>query len=160
MKSRRTQVQILRRDVLSYTSACILAASGVSLFSSIVKADKKTTREAIRKLSDGNLPKKNGTITLELPQIAENGNTVPLSIEVESPMTDLDHVKAAHIFADGNPAPEVVSFYFSPSNGLAKASIRMRLAKTQNVIAVAEMSDGSIFQATSKVKVTIGGCGG
>ena len=159
MKSQKTKVQIFRRDVLSYTSAGILAASGISLFGSIVKADKEMTLNAIRKLSGGKALK-GGLITLELPHIAENGNTVPLSIEVESPMTDPDHVKTVHIFADGNPAPEVASFHFSPANGLAKTSIRIRLAKTQSIIAVAEMSDGSIFQATSEVKVTIGGCGG
>ena len=159
MQSQKTKIQISRRDALSYTSAGILAAAGISLFGSIVKADKKMTLNAIHKLSSGKAIK-SGKITLELPQIAENGNTVPLSIEVESPMTNSDHVKAVHIFAEGNPAPEVASFHFGPANGVAKASVRMRLAKTQNVIAVAEMSDGSIFQATTEVKVTIGGCGG
>ena len=159
MKSQKTKIQVSRRDVLSYTSAGILAAAGISLFGSIVKADKKMTLDAIHKLSEGKA-NKSGKITLELPQIAENGNTVPLSIEVESPMTDSDHVKAVHIFAEGNPAPEVASFHFSTANGIAKASVRIRLAKTQSVIAVAELSDGSIIQAIAEVKVTIGGCGG
>jgi sulfur-oxidizing protein SoxY len=159
MKPQKTKIQISRRDILSYSSAGILAAAGISLFGSIAKANKKMTLDAIYKLSGGKAIK-SGNITLELPQIAENGNTVPLSIEVESPMTDSDHVKAVHIFAEGNPAPEVASFHFSPANGVAKASVRMRLAKTQNVIAVAEFSDGSIIQTTTEVKVTIGGCGG
>ncbi len=159
MKIQKSKVQISRRDILSYSSAGILATAGISLFGSIVKADKKKTLDAIHKLSRGKAIK-NQNITLELPQIAENGNTVPLSVEVESPMTDTDHVKAIHIFADGNPAPEVASFYFSPANGVAKVSVRMRLAKTQNVIAVAELIDGSIIQDTTEVKVTIGGCGG
>jgi sulfur-oxidizing protein SoxY len=159
MQSQKTKIQVSRRDVLSYTSVGILAAAGISLFGSIVKADKKMTINAIRKLSGGKVVK-SGKVSLELPQIAENGNTVPLSIEVESPMSNSDYVKSVHIFAEGNPAPEVASFHFSPASGVAKASVRMRLAKTQNVIAVAEMSDGSIFQATTEVKVTIGGCGG
>ncbi len=159
MQSQKTILQVSRRDVLSYASAGVLAAAGVGLFGSIAKADKKMTMEAIEKIAAGR-ETQSGKITLELPQIAENGNTVPITVEVESPMTDSDHVKAVHIYAEGNPLPEVATFHFSPANGLAKASTRMRLAKTQNVVAVAEMSDGSLFQASTEVKVTIGGCGG
>ncbi len=101
-----------------------------------------------------------GRITLELPQIAENGNTVPLSIEVDSPMTAQDYCKAVHIFAEGNPRPDVASIHFTPACGRAVASTRMRLAKTQNVVAIAEMSDGSVYMTKAEVKVTIGGCGG
>ena len=129
------------------------------------KIHAETCKQIIRKLA-AKFPNRrfqnsqHQSNSLELPQIAENGNTVPLSIEVESPMSNSDHVKAVHIFAEGNPAPEVASFHFSPANGIAKASVRIRLAQTQNVIAVAELSDGSILQATTEVKVTIGGCGG
>jgi sulfur-oxidizing protein SoxY len=75
-------------------------------------------------------------------------------------MTEADHVKAVHIFSEGNPIPNVASIRFSPASGRARAATRMRMAKTQNVIAVAEMSDGSVYMAKAKVKVTIGGCGG
>jgi sulfur-oxidizing protein SoxY len=101
-----------------------------------------------------------GRITLDLPQIAENGNTVPLTVEVDSPMSEADYCKAVHIFAEGNPLPNVASFRFTPACGQAFASTRIRLAKTQNVIAVAEMSDGSLYTTKAEVKVTIGGCGG
>ncbi|MGL4438646.1 MAG: thiosulfate oxidation carrier protein SoxY [Bosea sp. (in: a-proteobacteria)] len=101
-----------------------------------------------------------GRIKLDLPAIAENGLVVPLGIEVESPMTEADFVKAVHIWADGNPQPGVVSFFFTAASGKAAASTRMRLAQTQNIIAVAEMSDGKLFTAKQEVKVTIGGCGG
>lgn len=101
-----------------------------------------------------------GRIKLDLPAIAENGLVVPLGIDVESPMTEADHVKAVHIWADGNPQPGVVSFFFTPACGKASASTRMRLAQTQNIVAVAEMSDGKLFTARQEVKVTIGGCGG
>lgn len=101
-----------------------------------------------------------GKIKLDLPTIAENGLVVPLNFEVESPMTDKDHVKAVHVFADGNPNPAVASFYFTPMMPKAAAQFRMRLAQTQNIVAVAEMSDGSVFSAKKEVKVTIGGCGG
>jgi sulfur-oxidizing protein SoxY len=101
-----------------------------------------------------------GKIKLDLPSIAENGLVVPLNVEVESAMTDKDYVKALHIFADGNPNPGVASFYFTPMMPKASAQIRLRLAATQNVVAVAEMSDGSLYTAKREVKVTIGGCGG
>jgi sulfur-oxidizing protein SoxY len=101
-----------------------------------------------------------GRIKLDLPSIAENGLVVPLNFEVESPMTEKDYVKAVHVFADGNPNPGVASFYFTPMMPKAAAQIRMRLAQTQNIIAVAELADGSLYTARKEVKVTIGGCGG
>ena len=101
-----------------------------------------------------------GKIKLDLPSIAENGLVVPLTVEVESPMTEKDHVKAVHIFADGNPNPGVASFYFTPMMPKANAQIRLRLAATQNIVAVAEMADGTLYTAKREVKVTIGGCGG
>jgi sulfur-oxidizing protein SoxY len=101
-----------------------------------------------------------GKIKLDLPAIAENGLVVPLNFDVESPMTEADHVKSVHFFADGNPLPGVASFRFTPESGRASASTRIRLAATQNIICVAEMSDGKVHMAKQEVKVTIGGCGG
>ena len=101
-----------------------------------------------------------GGVTLTAPEIAENGNTVPIQVAVESPMTADDHVAEVLIVADGNPRPDVAVFKFTEMSGEAQASTRIRLAKTQNVIAVAKMSDGSFFMAKNPVKVTIGGCGG
>jgi sulfur-oxidizing protein SoxY len=101
-----------------------------------------------------------GKIKLDVPSIAENGSLVPVNIEVESPMTAGNYVRAVHLFCDGNPYPAVYSYRLTPESGKASLSNRIRLAKTQNVIAVAEMSDGSLYTAKSAVKVTIGGCGG
>lgn len=100
-----------------------------------------------------------GRITLRLPEIAENGATVPLTVEVESPMTADDHVTAVHIFAERNPLPNVASMRFTPSSGEAIAATRIRLAESQTVRVLAEMSDGSVFAAARDVTVTIGGCG-
>jgi sulfur-oxidizing protein SoxY len=108
----------------------------------------------------GDKPIKEGKIKLDLPSIAENGLVVPLSFEVESPMTATDYVKAVHFFAEGNPNPFVAAFKFTPLAPKAAASIRIRLAKTQNIIALAEMSNGDVYKAVKEVKVTIGGCGG
>ncbi len=101
-----------------------------------------------------------GKIKLDVPEIAENGLVVPINVEVESPMTDADHVKAVHIFAEGNPLPNVLSYKFTPACGKAAASARMRLAQTQNVVCIAEMSNGALYKTTATIKVTIGGCGG
>lgn len=99
-------------------------------------------------------------ITLTTPEIAENGNTVPISVEVESAMEGGDLVESIMVLADGNPRPEVVTFNFTAMSGAAAAKTRIRLAKTQNVVAVAKMADGSFRMAKNQVKVTIGGCGG
>ena len=101
-----------------------------------------------------------GKISLDLPEIAENGNTVPLSLTIESPMTAESHVKEVMILADGNPNAGVATLMFTPLSGKAEASIRIRLATTQNVVAIAKMSDGAVFTEQKTVKVTIGGCGG
>lgn len=122
-------------------------------------ADVKAVEAEIKKLY-GDKTMGSGRIKLDVPQIAENGLVVPINIEVESPMTDADFVKAVHIYADGNPLPGVISYSFTPACGKAAAAARMRLAQTQNIVAVAEMSNGALFTAKSEVKVTIGGCGG
>ena len=114
--------------------------------------------ELIKKFTGGKEAAK-GKITLDLPEIAENGNTVPLALTVESPMTAENYVKEVLFVADGNPNAGVATLMFTPMSGKAEASIRIRLAQTQNVIAVAKMSDGSLFTERKTVKVTIGGCG-
>ncbi|MZR13928.1 thiosulfate oxidation carrier protein SoxY [Maritimibacter sp. DP07] len=94
-----------------------------------------------------------GDITLDAPEIAENGNTVPISVTAPG-------AAAISVFAAGNPTPNVVTFNFGPAAGSQYASTRIRLAGTQDVIAVAKMEDGSYIQTAKTVKVTIGGCGG
>ena len=101
-----------------------------------------------------------GKLTIDLPEIAENGNTVPFTISVESPMTEADHVKVIHVLATANPQPGVAVFRFSPLSGKAMVASRMRLARTQDVIGIAELSDGRFLMSKRNVKVTIGGCGG
>jgi sulfur-oxidizing protein SoxY len=94
-----------------------------------------------------------GGITLNAPEIAENGNTVP--IEVSAP-----GAVSIALYAAGNPVPAVATFNFGPLAGSQTASTRIRLAQTQDVIAVAKMADGSFVRTSATVKVTIGGCGG
>jgi len=101
-----------------------------------------------------------GKVKLDLPEIAENGNTVPMTVTVDSPMTEQSYVSEVLVVADGNPRGGVATFRFSPASGIAEANTRIRLAATQNITAVAKMNDGSFFTTTKQVKVTIGGCGG
>lgn len=136
-----------------------LGALALTITPHIASANVSVVETELKKLF-GDKPIAEGRVKLDLPQIAENGLVVPLNIDVESPMTETDYVKAVHVFADGNPSPHVITYRFTPLSGKASASNRIRLAKTQNVIAVAEMSNGALHMAKSEVKVTIGGCGG
>ncbi len=146
-----------RRDFL-------LGASGIAALAAFLPLGAKPAGAAAwqdaMKQAIGDATPVEGKVNLGLPEIAENGNTVPFSVDVDSPMTDGDYVKAVHVFATGNPRPQVVTFNFTPSSGKASARSRMRLGKTQDVIAVAQMSDGKVYMGRRSVKVTIGGCGG
>ncbi len=117
----------------------------------------KLFEEAMSVLLKGATPVE-GKITLELPEIAENGNFVPLTVSVDSLMTDDNYVKTIHILSSANPVARVATFHLSPVNSIARVQSRMRLAKTQDVFAIAELSDGSLAIGTATVKVTIGGC--
>lgn len=101
-----------------------------------------------------------GKISFEVPEIAENGNVVPFTVGVDSPMTDASHVRAVHILSTENPQPLVATFRFTPRSGKAGVAGRMRLAKTQDVLVLAELSDGKLWAQRTTIKVTIGGCGG
>ncbi len=99
-----------------------------------------------------------GRIRIDLPQLAENGNSVPLDIKVDSPMTEVDHVRSVHVFAERNPRPAVASFYFGASVGRAQLSTRIRLAGTQRVVALAVMNDGTCWTDEKEVVVTSAAC--
>ena len=113
--------------------------------------------EAMRKVV-GSARVTPGKVTLDLPPLVENGNTVPLAISVESPMTAADHVRAIHVFTERNPQPDVVTFRFGPRAGHARVATRVRLADTQTVVALAELSDGSFRSARADVVVTLAAC--
>lgn len=134
-----------RRDTL-------LMALGAGVMTLMPWRANAATDEAIAAFTGG-APVGSGGITLTAPEIAENGNTVP--IEVEAP-----GAVAIAVYAAGNPTPGVGTFTFGPLAAAQMAATRIRLAGTQDVIAVAQMADGSFVQASQEVKVTIGGCGG
>ena len=145
-----------RRHLLKSGWIAALTLSAIPLSA---QATPESALSAIDELISSKSPKE-GRVKLILTEIAENGGTVPLKVSVESPMSEQDHVQAIHVFTDGNPSPEVASYFMGPHNGKAYLSIRLRLLKTQNVIAVAEMSNGEVYLNRKNIKVTIGGCGG
>lgn len=148
-----------RRHALLAGMGAVIALAAAGSLTRPALADLAAVQKALAAVI-GDRQMQEGRVKIDAPEIAENGNAVPITVEVESPMTEQDYVKAVYVFADGNPRPEVASFHFTPMNGEAMAATRIRLAQTQNVYAVAEMSDGSLYLAKKEVKVTIGGCGG
>jgi sulfur-oxidizing protein SoxY len=148
-----------RRQMLKSVGLGALALAGTGFSSKTVQATPDKASEYLSKLTSGTVGTM-GKVTVKLPEIAENGRTVPITVSVDSPMTDGDYVKSVHIVSERNPQPEVISFNLSPSMGKAEVRTRMRLGKTQKVRAAAVMSDGSVFTGEKEVKVTIGGCGG
>jgi sulfur-oxidizing protein SoxY len=146
-----------RRQVLVLGTGCALTGV-VGLGVSPAQA-KNDIEEVINKFTGGKKPA-TGRVKLDVPEIAENGNTVPMTVSVESPMTAQNYVQEVLVVVDGNPRAGVAKFNFSPATGIAEANTRIRLASTQNLTAIAKMSDGNFFAVTKEVKVTIGGCGG
>ena len=149
-----TMRQLSRRAALALGAALVLVGWRES-----ASAAAKEAADEIAKFTGGKIAAP-GKITIELPEIAENGNTVPLSITVDVPMTADNYVSDVLVVADGNPRPGVALFQFSPMSGRAQVSTRMRLAATQNIVVVAKTSGGQYFTGQKLVKVTIGGCGG
>jgi sulfur-oxidizing protein SoxY len=137
------------------------AAAGLGLGAVVTVVPAHATpdamQNAIRKIVGTSAVSK-GRVKLELPPLSENGNTVPLTVSIESPMTPADHVRAIHVFTEQNPQPDVVSFRFGPRAGHARVSTRIRLANTQNVTAIGELSDGSFWSASAAVVVTLAAC--
>lgn len=144
-----------RRQVLVAASGVMLA--GIMPQGEFVHANAFDIQEIIKeRIGDKSLQE--GRITLNIAPVVENGNTVPISLAVDSPMTPDDHVTAIHVFAEANPLPNVATFHFTPRSGRAQVTTCIRLSDSQCVIAVAEMSDGLAYMTQRHVKVTLGGC--
>lgn len=146
-----------RRNTLAFAAGGTLAALwGVD---APLRADADEAAAEIAKFTDGK-PLETGKISIELPEIAENGNTVPLAITVDHPMTLDDYVSDILVVAAANPRPRVATFQLTPMCGRAEVATRIRLAATQNVVVLAKTSNGQIYSDQKEVKITIGGCGG
>jgi sulfur-oxidizing protein SoxY len=152
-----------RRDVLAGTATAAIAA--IFTGGAFIRADDETLpqgsaqyRDALKKVLGLAVPEERG-VTVDLPDDAENGNIVPYKLEVESPMTEADHITRLHLLSTANPQASVATFHFTRHSGKAAVAGRMRLAKTQDVVAVAVTSAGKFLIGKRNVKVTIGGCG-
>ena len=136
-------------------------AAGIGLASVIAVEPARATpaamQEAIRKVVGAGRVNP-GRVKLDVPSLVENGNTVPLTVSVESSMTEADLVRAIHVFTEKNPQPDVVSFRFGPRAGRARVATRIRLADTQTVVAISELSDGSFWSDSAAVVVTLAAC--
>jgi sulfur-oxidizing protein SoxY len=121
------------------------------------EATPATMTSAIRAVV-GEAVVRTGKVKLEVPPLVENGNTVPMTVSVSNPMTAADHVVSIHVFNEKNPQPNMGNFYLGPHAGRAQISTRIRLADSQKIVAIAKLSDGSFWSATTDVVVTLAAC--
>jgi sulfur-oxidizing protein SoxY len=140
-----------RRQALLFGAAASLVMVTPAL------ATPEEMSEAVRAFAAGR-DVKPGRVTLDLPPLVENGNAAPLTVAVESPMTEADHVRRIAVFNEKNPQPNVLTVHLGPRSGRATLSTRIRLANSQRITAVAEMSDGSFWSGTADVIVTLAAC--
>lgn len=143
-----------RREILA-----VAASAGLTALVRVepAVATPASMKAAIRNVV-GEAPVKQGKVKLDVPPLVENGNTVALAVEVDSPMTQTSYVKAIHVFNELNPQPNVISVRIGPRAGRARISTRFRLADTQTVVAIAEMNDGTFWEAKADVVVTLQAC--
>lgn len=156
-----TQMHLETLDRRQFIVGAGAAAAIIALFRSMpAAAEQPADFDAAFKAIVGDTETGDAGVSITMPEIAENGNTVPFTVAVESAMSPEDYVKAVHLLSTGNPQPIIAAFHFTPLSGVATVAGRMRLAKTQDVVAVAELSTGKFLVGKQLVKVTIGGCGG
>jgi sulfur-oxidizing protein SoxY len=135
--------------------------AGVAIVTLLPLASARATPDAMAasiKQVVGDVAIREGRVTLDLPPLVENGNAVPLTVSVESPMTEADHVKAIHVFNEKNPQPHVFDARLGPRNGKAVIATRIKLADSQKIVAIAETSSGEFFSASVDVIVTLAAC--
>lgn len=150
----RTGPRMTRRHLL------VIGAAGalVPVFGAPdAQATPETMRSAMAEILDGaNIAR--GRVKLDIPTLAENGNSVSMTIDVESPMTEADHVKAIYVFSEKNPLPNIARFHLGPRAGHAKVQTSIRLAESQTITAIALMSDGTVWSDQVSVVVTLAAC--
>ena len=146
-----------RRFLAAAGGLAAAAALPPRAWAQITRTPLNNMPEVIARLTGG-APLNSGRVKLVLPPLVENGHLVPLAVNVDSPMTAADHVTAIHVFTEKNPLPEMISFYLGPRAGRASIATRVRLADTQNVVAIARMNDGSFWSDRAFVIVTLAAC--
>jgi sulfur-oxidizing protein SoxY len=146
-----------RRTFLELTAGAAVAGAMPVVTVRSLHATPATLNSAIRNVV-GEAPVRPGKVTLDIPPLVENGNTVPITVRVASPMTNKDYVKSIHVFNEKNPLPNVGNFHLGPSAGRAQVSTRIRLADTQKVVAIARLSDDTFWSVSADVIVTLAAC--
>lgn len=146
-----------RRETLRLIGAAAVGSAFATIRVRPLAASPAEMRTALEKITGGK-PVTASRVKLEIPPLVENGNTVPVTVTVESAMTPADHVRAIHVVTEKNPQPNVISCRLGPRAGRAMVSTRCRLADTQTVIALAEMADGSFWSDSVNVIITLGAC--
>lgn len=147
-----------RRKFLAVAGGLVTAALlPPAVHAQMMRTPLNNIAEVIRKLV-GAKAINQSRVKLGLPPLVENGHLVPLIVSVDSPMTEADHVKAIHVFTERNPLPQMASFHLGARAGRAYVATRVRLADTQNVVAIAEMSDGSFWSDSAHLIVTLAAC--
>jgi sulfur-oxidizing protein SoxY len=146
-----------RRRILALTGSAAGLGALHTVTSRRAVATPATMAAAMRDVTGAGVIRA-GRVKLDVPPLVENGNTVPLTVSVASPMTAEDHVKSIHVFVEKNPQPNVGNFVLGARAGRAQVSTRIRLADSQKIVAVAKMSDGSFWSATTDVVVTLAAC--
>jgi sulfur-oxidizing protein SoxY len=153
----RQKLKTTRRTFLHLAGQATLAGALPIVSVRPADATPAMLAAAIRNVV-GEAPIHSGKVKLDIPPLVENGNTVPMTVSVESPMTAGDHVKSIHVFNEKNPQPNIGNFYIGPWAGRAQVSTRIRLADSQKVVAIAHLSDGSFWSASADVVVTLAAC--
>lgn len=136
----------------------VLAVSVLPLWPAASARATPQALEAAMQAFTGGAPVRDGRVAIEIAELIENGNTVPVALTVDSPMTAADHVQRLALFTERNPQPEVAVFHLSPASGRARVATRMRLATSQRVVALARLSDGSCWRHQVEVVVTLAAC--
>ncbi len=146
-----------RRNWLKQVQGLGLFALGACLMPLKALAKKEDADEAIKKITNGAAIRE-GKVKLTIPPLVENGNLVVLKVSVDSPMTASDYVKTIHVIAEANPSPNIFTVYLTPRSGTASVTTRVRLADSQKVWAIAQMSNGSFWQGSAETLVTLSAC--
>jgi sulfur-oxidizing protein SoxY len=152
-----SETDATRRQFLAGTAGMAIATVVPILTADPAQATPEMMAAAIREVTGGAVIHA-GKVKLDVPPLVENGNTVPVTISVTSPMTEADHVKSIHVFNEKNPQPNVGNFFLGVRAGRAVVSTRIRLADTQKVVAIAKLSDGSFWSTSADVVVTLAAC--
>jgi sulfur-oxidizing protein SoxY len=153
----RKQDQSTRRRFLGLAGSAAVLGSVPAVTLRPAEATPATLASAIRNVVGGAVVR-TGKVKLDLPPLVENGNTVPMTVSVSSPMTADDYVKSIHVFNEKNPQPNIGNYYFGPLAGRAQVSTRIRLADSQKIVAIARLSDGSFWSTSTDVVVTLAAC--